>query len=160
LNEVLDRRLGIPISLSVLYMVLARGLGVHVAGVNLPAHFVLRMDDGLEDPPLFIDAFHSGAFLDAAGCERLLKQITVRTEPLPGESLTRCATGMIVARMLRNLKAIYVGRREFARALPVVRRLSALDHRNPTEQRDHGLVSVQAGCPGEAINPLTAYLKA
>ena len=67
LNEVIDRKKGIPITLSVLYSGLADRLGVRLEGANFPAHFMLQLVDGGE--PLFIDPFHAGEFLDRRGCD-------------------------------------------------------------------------------------------
>lgn len=73
LNEVLDRGLGIPISLSVVYRAVAEQLGLVMAGVNLPLHFMLRIEDA--GRPWFVDPFHGGAVYDRRGCEEKLSQI-------------------------------------------------------------------------------------
>jgi regulator of sirC expression with transglutaminase-like and TPR domain len=156
LNDVLDRRLGIPISLSILYAAVAAPLGLELAGVNLPAHFVLRVVG--EPGPLFVDAFHGGALLDRAGCDRLVAGLTGRDDPLPDSQLEPASPASIVARMLRNLKANYLREDDYASTLPVARRLAAIDRDNMSEQRDWGLLAYRAGRPGEALAPLTRYL--
>src|SRR5262249_49513039 len=148
LNEVIDRKKGIPISLSVLYISVAERLGLMLHGVNLPAHFMLRLDDSRE--PLFIDAFHSGEFLDRQGCERRLVEVTQHPLELSDEQIGPCSTRVVVARMLRNLKAIYLGAHDFLSALPVQRRLVAVARGDPVEQRDLGIICLQAERPGEA----------
>jgi regulator of sirC expression with transglutaminase-like and TPR domain len=156
LNDVLDRRRGIPISLSILYAAVAAPLGLELAGVNLPAHFVLRVVG--EPGPLFVDAFHEGALLDRDGCDRLVAGATGLNEPLPDAQLEPAAPATVVARMLRNLKANYLREDDYASTLPVARRLAALDRDNMPEQRDWGLLAYRAGLPGEALAPLTRYL--
>lgn len=106
LNEVLDRRLGIPISLSVLYQAVAEHLGLTMVGVNLPAHFMLRVDGG--EPTWFVDAFHEGTVLSREACERKLCELLQQPVVLTEAMTSACSIHVIVTRMLRNLKAIYL----------------------------------------------------
>jgi regulator of sirC expression with transglutaminase-like and TPR domain len=158
LNEVIDRKLGIPISLSVLYWTLAERLGLEVAGVNLPAHFMLRVGRG--DATIFVDPFYSGALLDRQGCERRIAEMVGQPVVLTDLQLAPCRLDLVVSRMLRNLKAIYLQERDFPAALPVQRRLAALNPGDPHEQRDLGMLCLQLDRPAEAIDPLQAYLNA
>ncbi len=158
LNEVIDRRMGIPISLSVLYRALAGRLGLEVSGVNLPAHFLLRVGRGAST--IFIDPFHAGALLDRAGCERCISKVIGQSVALSDLQLEPCSLAQVVSRMLRNLKAIYLQRNDFMVALPVQRRLAALDPGEPQEQRDLGMLCLQVDRPGDAVSPLEAYLQA
>jgi regulator of sirC expression with transglutaminase-like and TPR domain len=158
MNEVIDRKQGIPISLSMLYWTLAERLGVSLAGVNLPAHFMLRHDE--PGKPLFIDPFHEGEFLDRQGCERRISELTNRQAELTEDQLAPCSVRIVVARVLRNLKAIYLGTHDYLSALPVQRRLAAVAAADPVEQRDLGMICIQVDRPGEAIDPLQAYLDA
>lgn len=157
LNEVIDRKTGIPISLSILYATLAERLGVVLEGVNFPAHFMLRLDESRQ--PLFIDPFHAGEFLDQRACEGRLSDLTHHPVALSDNQLAPCPPRVIVARMLRNLKAIYLGTNDFSSALSVQRRLAAVS-REPEEQRDLGMICLQLDHAGEAIDPLQAYLAA
>ena len=158
LNEVIDRKLGIPITLSVLYWALADRLGLELAGVNLPAHFLLRVGRG--EPALFVDPFHSGALLDRQGCERRVAEMVGRAVVLTDLQLDPCPLDLVVSRMLRNLKSIYIHEQEYTMALPVQRRLAALNPSNPDEQRDLGMICLQVDRPAEALEPLQAYLNA
>ncbi|WP_435017377.1 SirB1 family protein [Tundrisphaera sp. TA3] len=158
INEVLARKLGIPISLSVLYATLAGRVGLRLSGVNLPLHFLLRIDE--PGPARFVDPFHRGAILDHRGCESLLARISGRAVTLHPEHLAPCAATTIVARMLRNLKGIYLQQADPASTLPVIRRLAALQRDDPGEQRDWGMACLQADRPGESIGPLQRYLQA
>ncbi|RUL89409.1 tetratricopeptide repeat protein [Tautonia sociabilis] len=158
LNEVLRRRTGIPISLAVLYRAVALGVGVTLHGVNLPAHFVLRADRD-DGPPVFIDAFHGGALLDRDGCRRLISSRSGGRIELDDALFEPCATSDIVARMLRNLKAVYLDRGELAAAWPVLRRLVALRPGEPEHRRDLGIASLAVERPEEAVAQLSAYLE-
>lgn len=158
LNQVIDRKAGIPISLSVLYLALADRLGLAMAGVNLPAHFVVRTGRGAS--AIFVDPFHSGALLDRRGCERRVEEVTGQAVALSDEQLAPCPLPTLVARMLHNLKAVYLRLQEFPAALPVMRRLAALYPDDPQERRDLGMVCLHADRPGEALGHLTAYLAA
>jgi regulator of sirC expression with transglutaminase-like and TPR domain len=157
LNEVIDNKKGIPISLSILYGAVAERLGLALDGVNLPAHFMLRLSDAPE--PLFIDAFHAGELLDRTGCEHRLSELTYRPVVLSDSQIASCSPREIVARLLRNLKAIYLGTHDYLSALAVQRRLAAVAL-DPMENRDLGMICLQVERPGEAIDPLQAYLGA
>ncbi len=111
LNHVLDRRRGIPITLSIVTMEVGRRLGVPTAGVGLPGHFLLR---DKVDPDVFVDPYHHGRLLDAEDCERLWRQQSgVRGEFSP-DWLEPIGKRSIVARVLGNLKSIYTARRDLA----------------------------------------------
>jgi regulator of sirC expression with transglutaminase-like and TPR domain len=158
LNEVLQRRLGIPISLSVLYLAIADRIGLAMAGVNLPAHFLIRTGRG--DGTIFVDPYHGGAVLDRRGCARRVQEVTGQEVDLTDGQLAPCATSTIVARQLRNLKAVYLRGQEFLAALPVLRRLAALSRDDPVERRDLGVACLHADRPGEALDHLRAYVEA
>ena len=158
LNEVLDRRLGIPISLSVIYWAVAEPLGLSVAGVNLPSHFMLRVEDG--DRTWFVDPFHSGAVMSREMCRRRLSEILQQPVDLDDAMAAPCSAATVVTRMLRNLKAIYLRGEDLPSVLPVQRRLAALNPLDGDEVRDLGVICLKAERPGEAVDPLQAYLTA
>jgi regulator of sirC expression with transglutaminase-like and TPR domain len=158
LNEVIDRRTGIPISLSVLYWAVADRLGLEMAGVNLPRHFMLRVGEGAGT--IFVDPFHAGALLDRGGCARRISELSGEPVAATDALFAPCATDRVVARMLRNLKAIYLQDRDFAAALPVLRRLAALAPGDPEEQRDYAMLCLRLDRPADAVAPLQAYLDA
>jgi len=155
LNEVLDRKAGIPISLSILYATIAEQVGVPLLPVNLPAHFMLRL---AEDEPTFVDAFHGGELLDRAACERRIVRLTGRPGPLPDKAVSACSAATVVARMLRNLKGLFVSGDDFVSAHLVQSRLAVVSD-DPIEQRDLGMIRLQLDLHGEAIDPLAAYLR-
>lgn len=158
LNEVIDRREGIPISLSVLYRAVAERLALTMDGVNLPAHFILRTGQG--SSTLFVDPFQGGALLDSKGCERRIGEVTGQAISLTDRQLAPAPLPLIVARILRNLKAVYLRDQQFTTVLPVLRRLAVLVPDDPLEQRDLGVSCLRAERPGEAIDPLQTYLNA
>lgn len=158
LNDVLDRKLGIPISLSVLYLAVAERLGLAMSGVNAPGHFLIRTGRG--ESALFVDPFHEGSFLDRDGCERVASRALGRPVQLDEDALAPCDVRTIVARILRNLKAAYLHEHDFVAAVPVLRRLVALVKGDADERRDLGIACVHAGFAGEAIGHLSAYLAA
>jgi regulator of sirC expression with transglutaminase-like and TPR domain len=158
LNQVIERKTGIPISLSVLYRAVAHRLGLEMEGVNLPAHFMLRVDRG--DETIFVDPFHAGALLDRRGCERRVAELIGRPVVLSDLEIAPCGLDLVVTRMLRNLKAIYLRGHDFSTALPVQRRLAALNPDDPLEQRDLGMLCLQLDRPAEAIAPLQSLLDA
>ena len=158
LNQVIEHKTGIPISLSVLYRAVAHRLGLEMEGVNLPAHFMLRVGRG--DETIFVDPFHAGALLDRQGCERRVAELVGRPVVLSDLELAPCGLDLVVTRMLRNLKAIYLRGHDFSTVLPVQRRLAALNPDDPLEQRDLGMLCLQLDRPAEAIAPLQSLLDA
>ena len=122
LHRVLDRRVGIPISLSVLYILVSRRLNLPVAGVGMPGHFIVR----IRAQPVFIDCFNQGALLTQQDCEALLQPYGVA---LNRRYLDPCSSDQILARMLRNLIAIFEHRREFANREKFSRLFAMLENR-------------------------------
>lgn len=156
LNEVLDRKLGIPLSLSLLAMAVGRRCGLTVAGVGLPGHFVAKAVDG--DDEVLFDPFHGGQLLDYEGCERLVSAVTGHPFHATDDSVAATPPGLICQRMLNNLKGVYLRTGEFAAAAKVIRRLVQLVPGDPTQRRDLGVSLVRAGRPGGALEHLEQYL--
>jgi regulator of sirC expression with transglutaminase-like and TPR domain len=157
LNEVLDRGIGIPITLSIVYAAIGQRLGLPIVGLDLPLHFMLRVDEG--DHIDFVDPFYGGAVYDRQGCEQKLSEIASRTITLSDAAIEPCTPQNLISRMLRNLKAIYVRSGDLTSLLPVQRRLTALNPCEPHELRDFGILCVQVDRLFEAIEPLEAYLQ-
>lgn len=110
LNRVLDRRLGIPVSLSVLYLLLGRRLHLPLTGINMPAHFLLKWHSTTAS--FYFDPFHEGELLDEADCRELCKRLGVAFNPV---FLTPTTPQIILLRICNNLQGIYA-EREPARA--------------------------------------------
>ena len=161
LNEVLDRRTGIPITLSLVYMEVGRRAGLHVDGVNFPGHFLVRCPDmaARGDKGLIIDAFHGGALLSEHDC-RLLLQKHVGAEVAFSRSLLAPASRpQIIVRMLLNLKRIYVHMRSFPQARDVTELLLAVTPSALSELRDRGLLAYHLNDITGALRDLQTYLK-
>ena len=159
LNEVLDRRTGIPITLSVVYMEVARRAGLQVDGINFPGHFLVRCPDTKGSPHLIIDPFHSGALLSEHKC-RLLLQKHVGSEVAFSKSLLAPATRLqILVRVLLNLKRIYVHMRSFPQARDVTELLLAMTPSALSELRDRGLLAYHLNDVTGALRDLQTYLK-
>ncbi len=157
LNEVLQLRQGIPISLSMLYIEIGQRCGLPLRGVCTPAHFMVLCHPSHE--PLFVDPFHGGDVLTARQCRDRLEQLLGQTGVLRDEDLRPAGIREITVRMLSNLKAIYIAGERWEDALPVQRRLKALLPERASEQRDLGLVYLQAGQPLFALDNLGPYIK-
>jgi len=125
LTEVLDRKLGIPITLSVLYLEVARRLGLPAAGVGFPGHFLVRVDGG--PVPLILDPFGGGRALDRPALQALLERSSGPDAVLSDVVLAPTSKGAILVRMLNNLAGIYGRDGDTARSLEVLERLAVLD---------------------------------
>jgi regulator of sirC expression with transglutaminase-like and TPR domain len=154
LNEVLDRRTGIPISLAVVYMEVARRAGLQVEGVNFPGHFLVRCQG------LIIDAFHRGAILSEDACRVLLRRHEGDDAMLEPHLEGHASKRQILARMLVNLKQIYVQMNSFPQARDITRLLLAIDPTATHELRDRGLLAYHLNDYSSALKDLQAYLDA
>jgi regulator of sirC expression with transglutaminase-like and TPR domain len=160
LNEVLERRTGIPITLALVYIEVARRAGVPVEGVNFPGHFLLRCRGRQpRSRDLIIDAFHGGALLSEDAC-RVLLQRHGGDEAMWDDGLLRRATKpQILARMLVNLKRLYMKMRSFPQARDATELLLALDPTAAAELRDRGLLAFQLNDMPAALRDLQSYLR-
>jgi regulator of sirC expression with transglutaminase-like and TPR domain len=157
LNEVLERRLGIPITLSILYMEVARRVGLTLHGVGFPGHFLVK--HVASDRETFIDPFHGGEVLSLDDCMERLRKVAPARAAEP-RHLQAVSSRQILGRMLHNLKRIYVETGDDVRALWVLDRLVLLAPDDPTERRDRGLVEARLGGFAAAVQDLEAYLAA
>ncbi len=162
-NDVVVRRTGIPISLSVVYMDVARRAGVSLEGVNFPGHFLVRYPSRVDDlggaHDLLIDPFHRGALLSEADCRRLLARHLGSEAALSRDMLATADPQQILVRMLTNLKRLYVRSRSFVHALESTHLLAAIDPHSLTELRDRGLLAYQLRLFPAALRDLEAYLQ-
>ena len=134
LCDVLDRRTGIPISLSVLYLEVARRVGVLAQGVNFPGHFLVRV--AIEDAWLFLDPFTGGRAMTPADLEGLLRKTTSPDAVLEPSVIAAASKRQILSRMLVNLAGIYGRHGDLPRSLDVLERLAVLEPSNPRIARD------------------------
>ena len=157
LNDVLIARTGIPITLSVVYMEIARRLARPVFGIGLPGHFLVEYEG--QDFRAYIDVFHRGRLLSAAQCYDLARQSTGEAVGNDARLLARASHRQIVARMLRNLKSVYLHRGAYAKALQAIDLLLAAEPDAAQEYRLRGLLQFQMGNSGAARADLETYLR-
>ncbi len=124
LHEVIERRIGIPISLSIVYMEVARRMGVDVQGLCFPGHFLVRHDQA--DTCLIIDPFYMGLILDPGQLLERLRRAQGREAVLRPEMLQPANKRQILARLLTNLVEIYQRQGDLARSIAVLERMQIL----------------------------------
>lgn len=156
LNDVIERRLGIPITLALVYLELARRIDFPMVGVGMPGHFVIRLD--IADTEIFIDAFNGGEIMFPQDCQERLSQFYQQPVQLQPEFLATVSKRQILARMLANLKYIYLNQQELEKALAAVERILLLFPGASLELRDRGLLCYELGLSDQAANDLEAYL--
>ena len=157
LNEVIDRRIGIPITLSAVYGEVARRVGFELQGIGFPGHFLLKhVTTGGE---ILIDVFYRGKILTHDDCRVRLKQNFKDKLEFHPRQLQSTTPRLMLFRILNNLKGIYVNCREHARALAAVERMLLLVPDSPSEVRDRGILLSGVGRPLEGIGELARYLK-
>jgi regulator of sirC expression with transglutaminase-like and TPR domain len=156
LNQVLDRRTGIPITLSAVAIAVGSRANLRIVGVGLPGHFVAKaVEDGEE---IIFDPFHGGRRLAVEQCERLVERLTGEPFQATPAVLQPVPTKAFALRMLTNLKGSYLRLSDFARAARVICRLMQLTPDDPLQDRDLGVCLLHAGQPGRAIEHLSRYL--
>jgi len=158
LNDVLDRKLGIPITLAVVYMEVAHRVGFPLVGVGMPGHFLLKHYD-VEGREILIDPFNRGSILTAKDCQRALDEIYGGQMPLQPEFLMAVSRRQVLVRMLNNLKSIYLSARNFRKALPIVDLILAIYPRSPEDVKQRALLRWSLGQTRGALADLDDYLK-
>ena len=162
LNQVLDRRTGIPITLAVVYIEVARRAGIRVDGVNFPGHFLLRFPLGPEDDhrsAVFVDPFHGGSILSETDCRSLLRRHAGDSVEFDPRFLAPATKQQILVRMLGNLKRLYVRMRSFPQGRAITDLLLAIEPSALQELRDRGLLSYYVNDYAAALRDLEAYLR-
>jgi regulator of sirC expression with transglutaminase-like and TPR domain len=157
LNRVLDARLGIPISLSIVWIEVARRLKWPVSGVALPGHFIVRFDD--PDRFVLANPFHDGSSLSIDDCQLLVKEGFHGKLPFTTEYLKPVDTRGILLRMLRNLRNIYLARNDLTRVADILRRMAAVEPQNGRHLQDLAAVCTRQGDVRGAAAHLEVYLR-
>jgi regulator of sirC expression with transglutaminase-like and TPR domain len=160
LNEVIDRKLGIPITLAVLYIEIGRRIGLRLEGVSFPTHFLVKCV--LHEGAIIIDPFARGASLGVEDLQERLQSVADGIEidaGLAASLLAAAAPNDIFARMLRNLRAIYMQKGEQAKALSASNRIIALFPEAAEEYRDRGELYSQLECFRGAVSDFRQYLR-
>jgi regulator of sirC expression with transglutaminase-like and TPR domain len=157
-NEVLERKTGLPITLSILAMSVGGRAGLRILGIGLPGHFVAQAVDNGE--AVLFDPFHGGRSLSVEECERLVQRITRSPFHATPDLMQPIPTASIVLRMLANLKGVYLRGGDFIRAARVIGRMRQVVPNDPLQQRDLGVTLLSAGQAGRALDQLRSYLAA
>ena len=155
LNEVLSTRLGIPITLSLLCMEVAKRLSVELVSIGMPGHLVIRHSDITD---LFIDPFHGGILLSQSECIERVTSITQGRLLWNDSYLTPLSNTEFLARMLRNLKSIYLKESFYREAQIIMNLLLEVNPEALSERRDRGIVNFQLGNYRDSLDDLEIYL--
>lgn len=157
INRVIETGVGIPISLSLVYVAVAQRAGVELEGVAAPMHFLTRLES--IEGPLFVDAFHQGEVLSYDECCSWLESLSGLEPEEIENALEPAQPREVVIRMLNNLKALQVKQEQWDQVWHVQRRLAALHPGAYEHRRDLALIGIKANHPGAAIDLLEACLK-
>jgi regulator of sirC expression with transglutaminase-like and TPR domain len=154
-SHVLERKVGIPISLTLILLEVARRCGIPLAGVGFPGRFLAGLPG---DGDFFIDSFGGGRVLNAKDCEDLYREQSGGKGKWSPEFLATVSRKQTLQRMLRNLKEIYLNREDVPRCLRAAEKLSALSPDDLEEIRDRGVLSLHGGAFVRALSDLETYL--
>ena len=160
LNEVMERRTGIPITLSIVYLEIGRRIGLNLKGVSFPGHFLVKLS--VKRGELVLDPFTGGEAQSEADLRQRLAQVlpSGQAERAKLEQYLEPATPrQIIARVLRNLKNIYMQTQKLEPALAVMHRMLLVVPESAEELRDRGLLYQQLECFRPALSDLQNYLR-
>ncbi len=155
LDRVLTTRMGIPISLSLLYIEVGKRLGMPLVGVGMPTHFLVK-HEALDD--IYVDAFNRGVLLSTEECRDRLKQVSSGEVGWDSSFLQPVGRKAFITRMLRNLKQAYLHQEEHQGVLSMLDLLLCIQPEADIELRDRGLVNYRLGRYNEAIFDLKGYV--
>jgi regulator of sirC expression with transglutaminase-like and TPR domain len=158
LNDVLDRHLGIPIALALVYMEIGRRVGFPLFGVGMPGHFLLKHYEA-SGRSLLIDAFDRGLILTEEDCQKKLNQIYAGQLALKPEFLLPVTRRQMLTRMLNNLKTIYLEHRNFRRALQVVDLILVIYPRSPEDVKHRAVLRYNLDDYSGALDDFEEYVK-
>lgn len=158
LNDVLDRGLGIPITLALIYMEVGRRLGFPLFGVGMPGHFLLKHYD-IDGRETLIDCFNGGNILSSQDCQRRLDEIYSGQMTLRPEFLFAVSKRQILTRILNNLKGIYLSSRNFRKALRLVDLVLVIYPRSPEDMKQRAMLRYNLGQIRGAAEDLEHYMK-
>lgn len=158
LNDVLDRGLGIPITLSIIYMEVAKRVGLPLAGVGMPGHFLLK-HYGHDGNEMLIDCFNRGDILSRQDCQSRLDEIYSGEMKLRREFLHPLSRRQILTRMLNNLKTVYLSTRNFRKALPIADLILVIHPQSAEDLKQRALLRYSMGLHGLAAEDLDQYRK-
>jgi regulator of sirC expression with transglutaminase-like and TPR domain len=155
LNAVIDRRLGIPITLSIIFIEVARRAGSHAVGIGFPGHFLVRAE--ADGRTVLLDPFERGTIMRRSDCERILKASSGAQAELEPWMLEPSTPKAIVLRVITNLKHAYMLQKDLINAVKAIDRLLIVDPARWTDRRDRGLLFMELNCANAAISDLELY---
>jgi regulator of sirC expression with transglutaminase-like and TPR domain len=158
MNDVLDRRLGIPITMSLLYLEVARRAGFPLFGVGMPGHFLLKHYD-VSGRSILIDAFNCGAIVSEEDCRKKVKSIYSGQITLQPEFLLTVTRRQMLTRMLNNLRTIYLSQRDFRRAVRVVDLILVIYPRSPEDVKQRAALRYNLNDFKGALADFEEYVK-
>ncbi len=159
LNEVLERRTGIPITLSVIYMELGRKVGLPLQGVSFPGHFLVKC--AVPEGAVVLDPYSGGISLGLPDLQKRLREVQGGevSRAIVAELLVSASNKEIIVRLLRNLKAIYLREHKLEKALPIMNWIIATTPEQTPELRDRGMIYQELECPRAALTDFETYLQ-
>lgn len=156
LNDVIDRRVGIPITLSLVYLAIAQRIQFPMVGIGMPGHFLIRPT--INEMEVLVDPFSRGEIMFAEDCKERLAQVFGQPVELRAEFFDPVSPRQFLARMLTNLKMIYINRGMLTKALAATERILLLFPFAPLELRDRGVLYYRLNRWPEARQDLEDYL--
>ena len=158
LHDVLDRRLGIPITLALVYMEVARRVGFLLFGVGMPGHFLLKHYD-VDGHSILIDAFERGSIITEDDCRQKLDSIYSGQVALQPEFLLPVTRRQMLTRVLNNLRSIYLSQRDFRRAVQVVDLVLVIYPRSPEDMKQRAVLRYNLNDFRGALSDFEEYVK-
>jgi regulator of sirC expression with transglutaminase-like and TPR domain len=157
LNDVIDRRTGIPITLSVIYIEIARRIGLELSGVGMPGHFIVKYSGA--EGEILIDPFNGGQLLSEEKCQAMIEELYGGEMTFHPAFLRAVTKKQILSRMLQNLKGIYSRSGDYHKTLAAIERALLIDPDSATEIRDRGLACFSLEKYAPALADLEEYLR-
>lgn len=157
LNDVLNRRRGIPITLAILYLEVASKLGIDVKGVGMPGHFLVGAYSNEET--FYVDVFNKGTVIDPFECRSIFEHSAYNSLEWDDRFLVPVDNKYIIMRLLRNLKYIYLSESRNRQAYAIMNILVGLEPENIFERKDRGMVGFRIGFHEQSIEDLKKFLK-
>src|ERR1039458_7745389 len=156
LNDVLDRKVGIPITLSLVYQEVARRCGLPVVGVGFPGHFLAKYVTASGE--IILDPYHRGAIVSLQECEEKLKAQFGEAAEFRPSYLEAASTKQTLSRMLNNLKGAFFRRKDFAKVLTIIEMAVAVDPASRQEVHDRAMINFLLRRYGKSMADLRSYL--
>jgi regulator of sirC expression with transglutaminase-like and TPR domain len=158
LHDVLDRRLGIPITLALVYMEVARRVRFQLFGVGMPGHFLLKHYD-VDGHSILIDAFERGSIVTEEDCRQKLDSIYSGQLALQPEFLLPVTRRQMLTRMLNNLRSVYLSQRDFRRAVQIVDLILVIYPRSPEDMKQRAVLRYNLDDYRGALSDFDEYVK-